>query len=114
VKLEVMFSRRRAVSSAVVAFMLLLWLATAVLAASPQLHRLLHSDASASNHECVVTLVQQHVLLWQSGAVTPAPAVEASAGLLFIAPDGRSQADDPRISPSRAPPPPGSMGGAVG
>src|SRR5437667_2222541 len=42
-----------------VGLMLLLWLGTAALAASPQLHHRLHKDSKSPTHECLVTLLSK-------------------------------------------------------
>ena len=84
--------------------MLLLWLATFALIASPELHHLFHSDSQAADHHCLITQVQQHLLL--AGVVVIAvPLPEAAA---FTAADPVElhflPACDYRVSPSRAPP----------
>src|SRR6266404_3833359 len=62
---------------AAIALMLFLWLGTCALAASPELHRLIHKDAQAPVHNCLVTQLQQHSLLTGFVAVAEpiAPAV---------------------------------------
>src|SRR5438046_10381187 len=55
--------RQRGPVSAVAALMLLLWLGTFALAALPQLHSLLHKDAQALHHTCLIHQLQQHSLL---------------------------------------------------
>ncbi len=84
--------------------MLVLWLVTVALAISPELHRLLHGDAQNVNHQCLVTLVQQHLFL-DGGHAVLAPVVSPSAlGLAVIVENSRCVARDYRVSPSRAPP----------
>jgi hypothetical protein len=83
---------------------LLLWLVTFALAASPQLHRLLHRDADSSDHKCLITQIQQ-----QSFAAgihpTVAPIVLAAKTELVCCAEARFlSARDYRLSPSRAPP----------
>jgi hypothetical protein len=84
--------------------MLLLWIATFALAISPELHHLLHRDAQAPDHNCLITQIQQHPLLAGFAAITaPAPAPVAVAAVCraevqFV------PACDYRLSPSRAPP----------
>ena len=43
--------------------MLVLWFGTFVAAGSPELHRLLHADSHSPTHHCVLTQVQEHLLL---------------------------------------------------
>ena len=61
--------------------MFVLWIGTVLLGSSPELHRLLHSDANSPNHHCVVTQVKEHSVL--SGisfvAVPLAPTVTLAA-----------------------------------
>jgi len=84
--------------------MLVLWLGTFALAASPQLHRLLHQDAPGPNHQCLITQLQQQPLL-AGVAVVSAPAM-ALGPMLSVAPAvcQFSPVRDCRLAPSRAPP----------
>jgi len=59
--------------------MLFLWLATFALAASPQLHQLLHQDAQSLNHHCLITQIKQHSLL--SSAPTALAPIPPPVGL---------------------------------
>src|SRR5262245_25369849 len=97
--------RQRGIGRAlVVALMLVLWLGTAALAASPQLHHRLHKDSKSLTHECLVTLLSKsHLLAGGTGAFTLAlipiffarlPAAQSFQFLIL----------DYRLSPSRAPP----------
>jgi len=89
---------------AVSILMLLLWLGTFALAASPQLHRLVHPDAQNLDHHCLITQVQQHLLLAAFAAVvvpvavSPEPASTCREAFQFL------PACDYGVSPSRAPP----------
>ena len=58
---------------AVAGFVLVLWLATVALEASPQLHHLLHKDSQDPDHHCLFTQLNQHFLL---ATFAPAVAVE--------------------------------------
>jgi hypothetical protein len=89
---------------AVAALMLLLWVGTFALTVSPELHQLLHPDAQAPNHNCLITQIQQHPLLAGLAAITaPVPApVEVPA--VCRAEVQFHPACDYRLSPSRAPP----------
>jgi hypothetical protein len=66
------FKRQRSVARfTIVGLVLALWVATSVIAASPQLHRLLHQDAQHLNHYCLYTQLSQHSFL---AGFTPALA----------------------------------------
>jgi hypothetical protein len=84
--------------------MLLLWLGTSALTASPQLHSLLHRDSNAPTHQCLVTQIQHYPLL--SGLIlVAAPARPVTAGeLVRFADFHLLPFTDYRLSPSRAPP----------
>ncbi|PWU09087.1 MAG: hypothetical protein C5B50_28480 [Verrucomicrobia bacterium] len=97
-------SQRQAAKAAVAGLMLLLWTVLLALAVSPQLHRLLHQDASNGNHQCLVTQLQRFSLL--AGAA-PVEAPIAPSGEFQSAPAQDCHflpSADYRISPSRAPP----------
>lgn len=83
--------------------MLLLWLGTFAMVASPQLHSLLHHDANAPEHHCLVTQIQQNQLLAGAAAMVVAPLLTA-IGSICHAVDQFVLARDRRLSPSRAPP----------
>lgn len=51
--------------------MIFLWLATALLAAVPHLHHLLHEDAQNSEHQCVVSRIEEQSVLAEAPAVSP-------------------------------------------
>ncbi len=84
--------------------MMFLWLATFALAASPQLHQLLHADASSANHSCLVTQVQRHPLL--AGAEVIALPTAPALVITFV-PHSESQfvpSDDHFFPPALAAP----------
>lgn len=84
--------------------MLLLWLGTCAIEVSPELHQLVHKDAHAPGHHCLVTQLQQHSLLpgLAAALTTAAPDVWS---VLVIASDFQAPLSrDYRLSPSRAPP----------
>jgi hypothetical protein len=89
---------------AVARLMLLLWVGTFALTVSPELHHLLHQDSQGSDHNCLVTQIQQHPLLAGFAVITvPAPAQAAVASI------PRAEVRflpvcDYGVSPSRAPP----------
>jgi len=89
---------------AVVGLMLLLWLGTFALAASPQLHRLLHNDSQNLNHQCLITQLKQHSLLAGSPIVLAPAAPPVDAASACSADPQFLPTSDYRISPSRAPP----------
>jgi len=94
-------SKRRAA----VASMLLLWAGTCLIAASPQLHLLVHADAKAPNHQCLITQLHQHSLLSGSvGGSLPVPPSSFAADQAPPADPQFSAVFDYRLSPSRAPP----------
>ncbi len=84
--------------------MLLLWLVTFALAASPDLHHLLHQDAQGPTHSCVVTQVQQHSVLSGFVPVIVPAAPSLCLGLLGNDDSQFLHSCDYRFSPSRAPP----------
>jgi len=89
---------------ATVGLMLSLWLGAVALAASPQLHRLIHKDAQNLSHQCLITQIKQHSLLAGfAAALTPAPPA-VDAGSARSADPQSLPASDYRFSPSRAPP----------
>lgn len=83
---------------------LLLWFVTQALAASPGLHRLLHGDFQGINHQCLVTQVQQHLLLGGGQAVLAPVAPPPVPGPRIVAEPSFCATRDYRVSPSRAPP----------
>ena len=84
--------------------MMALWCVTIAFVASPELHRLLHGDAQNLDHQCLITLVQQHLFLGggQTAVVPVVSPAEFGHALLVEAP--ACVARDYRVSPSRAPP----------
>ncbi len=104
VKFWIASKRLRTVGVPAVVLMLLLWLGTFALAASPQLHRLLHRDAQSVNHHCLITQLQQHPL-WVGFAPAVAPVTAPSLAMPVCRADFQAfPPADLRLSPSRAPP----------
>jgi hypothetical protein len=89
---------------ALAAFLIVTFLASLLLAASPSLHEKLHPNASEASHQCVITTFQQHQLL----ASNPTPIlVELNSGFALLCPITEFIAPDEtnfRFSASRAPP----------
>jgi hypothetical protein len=105
VKYWITAARRRGGGKvAVVGLMFLLWLGTFALAASPQLHRLLHEDADSAGHHCLITQIQQQPLLAGFVPVAIPAAPVADAGVVCRADFQFLHSCDYRLSPSRAPP----------
>src|ERR1041385_87529 len=96
--------RPRRVGKCAIALMVLLWLGTLGLKASPGLHRIFHPDAKSPSHNCVVTQLQHHLVL--VGAAPAVAPLSAPDGLAAI----RSRefqflpVQDTRLSFSRGPP----------
>jgi hypothetical protein len=84
--------------------MFALWFGTVLLAVSPQLHQLLHSDARNPDHHCLVTQIKEHSILsgWSAVAL-PAPPAQG-IGLVHSAELQFPPAKEHRLSHSRAPP----------
>src|SRR6266852_1471317 len=81
-----------------------LLLGTLVLAAAPQLHRLLHQDANTLNHHCLVTQLNEHAVLVGCAAIlAPAPP-PISHSLICSADFQYLPTSDHRLTPSRGPP----------
>lgn len=99
---------------AVVALTFCLWLATVALAGSPQLHHWLHADAHNSQHDCLVTQLNQHSLVASFAPVLapqPPQVVFQAVGLFtrtFFSKFNYS------ISRGRAPPLPACFPAVVG
>jgi hypothetical protein len=84
--------------------MLLVWVGTFALTVSPELHRLLHKDAQAPEHNCLITQIQQQPLLAGFSSAA-APAVAPVVAAAVCTPEVQFlPARDYRVSPSRAPP----------
>jgi hypothetical protein len=84
--------------------MLALWLAMCALAVLPELHRLVHADSQTPDHQCLLTQVQQHLLLGATGLLTvPAPPLGTMVQGATLDLDSRFEVDY-RVSASRAPP----------
>jgi hypothetical protein len=83
---------------------LVLLLVIQALAASPQLHELIHPDADLPGHHCVVTTFAHGKVEAAAGFVTLAVFV---AVVIFFQPPVKSavvSSFDYRLTPSRAPP----------
>jgi hypothetical protein len=88
----------------VVGLMLVLWLGTAALAASPDLHQWFHKDSQNITHECVVTLLSKsHLVAGATGCFVLA-LIRVFFGGLLIEESSPLCRIDFRLSPSRAPP----------
>ena len=84
--------------------MLLLWLGSFALAASPQLHHWLHEDSDNPTHDCFVVQLQQQPLLSDS---LPLMVAAPSHSVLQLTVCGDLEPISPPrhlFSPSRAPP----------
>jgi hypothetical protein len=81
-----------------------LWVAMCALEVSPELHRLLHKDAQAPGHNCLVTQFQNHSLLSGFVAAVAPPLPDVSRVLLSCGDFRFCPAHDYRLPPSRAPP----------
>jgi len=105
---------RSAGKIAAVAFAFGLWLATAALAASPQLHHWLHGDAQDPHHDCLFTQLNQHSLLATfASVIAPEPPQVVSPGARWFAFDVLPSFDY-SISRGRAPPSPALFHAVVG
>jgi hypothetical protein len=85
-------------------FSLALFLALQVVASSPGLHKLIHSDAGSADHHCAVTLFAHGQV---NSAESFLPLAAFVAALFFVLPPLQSAAFssfDFRFSASRAPP----------
>jgi hypothetical protein len=89
---------------ALAALMLILWLTTFALTASPQLHHLLHHDAQSLNHHCLITQIKQHQLLVDFAKALAPTQLLADLGAVGWAEFQFLSDCDYRLSPSRAPP----------
>ena len=81
-----------------------LWVLTLLLTASPELHKLLHSDAQNLNHHCLVTQIKEHSIV---SAASTLVAVMAPQELFATAPANKPllvSTRQHRLSDSRAPP----------
>jgi len=106
--------RLRNVGGPAAVLMLLLWLSTFALAASPQLHNLFHRDAQNVSHQCLITQLHQQPL-WVGFALPVAPV--AAPAVVTLAGRTDFQAfphSDLRLSPTRAPPAGGTSIPVVG
>jgi hypothetical protein len=84
--------------------MLLLWLGTFALTASPELHRVFHPDSKNPSHRCLITQIQHQPLL--AGFAAPVAPVSSPSGLAVISPSEFQfvPVQDTRLSFSRGPP----------
>jgi hypothetical protein len=89
---------------AAAAVMVALWGALCALEVSPDLHRLLHGDAQSPGHTCLVTQMQQHLLLSGFAVATAPPLPSDLCGPLTRRVFQFLPSHDYRLSPSRAPP----------
>jgi len=87
-----------------VGLMLFLWVGTAALAASPQLHHRLHKDSRDVTHECLVTLLSKSQLLAGGPESFILVLMPVFFGLLLAEECFQLPAIRYRLSPSRAPP----------
>ena len=98
-------NRERGIGRILVAvLMLVLWLGTATLAASPDLHHRLHKESKSATHECLVTLLSKSQLLAGGGSSLLFALVPIFFGLLLAVEFVQFASFDYRLSPSRAPP----------
>src|SRR5216684_1061348 len=81
----------------VVSLMLLLWLGTAALAASPELHHRLHKDSRSLTHECFVTLLSKSQLLAGTAGNFILALSPVFFGLLLISESSRFSVIDYRL-----------------
>ena len=88
----------------VVSVMLVLWLGTAAVATSPELHHRLHKDSKSTTHECLVTLLSKSQLLAGGAGSFLLALIPTLFGLLVLAESSPFSLIDYRLSPSRAPP----------
>jgi len=84
--------------------MLVLWLASFALAASPQLHRLLHQDAHNLNHHCLITQIKQQDLAAGCPVALEASPLLDSFGLVAALDEQCISSFDFRVSFGRGPP----------
>ena len=105
VKFWITSKRHRCVTNcAAAALMFVLWVGTLLLAASPDLHRRLHSDSQTPDHHCLITQLKEHSVL-SSAAVVSAPAPAPSAlSTVLLAEFQFLPTCDHRLAFGRAPP----------
>ena len=94
----------RALQFALSSLLLLVLSASLVVASSPALHQLIHSDSRGPNHECSATLLQKEQLVCSDPLVTP--VVRLQCVFAVYRPDAPRALSAPSflLSPSRAPP----------
>jgi hypothetical protein len=93
-----------AAKSALAGFLVFLLLGLAALAASPRLHELIHTDAGAPEHHCVVTLFAGGQIDSASAPVLVAVVVALFSALVLLPDTFVLPSADYRYSSSRAPP----------
>jgi len=105
-KVSKILKRSKFGQAAAASLLAVLVLLLSTLAASPALHNLVHADAGASDHQCVISL-------FANGQVSSAPAAQILIGLALLfggvallAARLIFSSADYRFSSSRAPPAP--------
>jgi hypothetical protein len=96
--------QRRAGKCAAAGLMFVLWLGSFLLASSPELHRLLHSDAQSPNHHCLVTQIKEHSVVSGCAALSAPVFTPTTFAPVRCAEFQFVPSCDYRLSPSRAPP----------
>ena len=89
---------------AAVWLMVLLWLGSSALAASPQLHHWVHQDSDNPSHECFVTRLHQQPILTESLQTTLTAPTHCALGLPAYGVLTPVSSPEFHYSPSRAPP----------
>jgi hypothetical protein len=90
---------------AAAALMLLLWLGAFALVVSPELHEFFHKDCQSSDHNCLVTQIQQQSVLAGPAPVVIAPIAPPMVSAAVYQRDVLPLPScDYRLTPSRAPP----------
>ena len=84
--------------------LLLLWLVTVAVVASPRLHGFLHADAQQANHACLITQLQHPTILAAVAAISAPPAPPTSGAVIECGSVQFPSSWDYRLSPCRAPP----------
>src|SRR5258706_4469388 len=93
----------RVASSALACLMAFLVLGAALGAASPSLHKWIHSGAGQPGHECAITLLQQHQLVAADGAAIFEVAIFSLITLVLLAKTVSFPAVTSLLPPGRAP-----------
>ena len=87
-----------------VSLLLGLWLATVMVGAWPQLHRLLHQNSEDAQHQCLITQLNKSLVLAAPPAGFPLGLDQNGVELPRAPRPAALAAADYRLSPSRAPP----------